>query len=523
MNKINIGGGRDFFAAARAPVLAHRGACATSHPLATAEAMRILQNGGTAADAAIAAGAVQCVVEPHMTGLGGDCFALIKKSPSEPPLALNGSGWTPQKLSLTAVQRDGINEFSPHAVTVPGAVAAWRELHARFGQLPWRRLFITAEHYARDGFAVAARVAQDWRREEARLKQSNAAAVFLPHGRAPAAGDIFRLPALADTLRTIGADGGESFYQGDAARDMVAVLRAGGGAHELSDFADFAAGGATWVSPIAGNYRGWRVWECPPNGQGVVALLMLAAMDGALPAAEEPAAAFFADITRRAYAWRDETLGEHTRKDWAAFFAEQGAALRTAAPPSAMPPDSAGVHKDTVYIAAIDGNGMAVSFINSIFYPFGSGILAPTSGVLLQNRGLSLSLLPHSPNVIAVRKRPLHTIIPAIAEQDGDTLVFGIMGGHYQAAGQAWFLSKLLDDGADLQTAMDAPRFFAYPDKVQIEPSFAATAMDFLRRRGYSLAVCEQPLGGGQAILRRADGLLVAVSDSRKDGMAAGC
>ena len=431
----------------RAPLYAPLAAAATSHPLASAEALAVLRAGGSAADACIAACAVQCVVEPHMTGVGGDCFALIKK-PSSPPMALNGSGRTPRALSCQWCADnniDAIGENSPLSVTIPGAVAAWKALHSRFGRLPWGGLFSAAVRYAHEGYPIAARVARDWNTNIAKLQRDKTTKhIFLPNGKAPREGEIHRQPQLAETIHLIAQDGGRAFYRGVIAEDIISRLNDLGAPHTADDF---SACKAEWLSPISNDYRRWRVWQCPPNGQGVVALLMLAAMQKNDEWATLPEALHihrFAEITHRAYQWRDSQLGDvpvDIKSLLAAGIADNHTSL------SASASQLSNAHRDTVYLAAIDQWGLAVSFINSIYHPFGSGITAPKSGVLLHNRGLSFSLSPKHPNALTGDARPMHTLIPAIAEGPaGEILAFGVMGGHYQAAGQAWVLSKILDE-----------------------------------------------------------------------------
>ena len=462
-----------------------------------------------------------------MTGVGGDCFALVKSPRHRAPLALNGSGWAPGNVDAGAL--NVIGECSAHAVTVPGAVSAWKKLHDRFGRLPWRGLFTAAIRYAAEGAPVAARVALDWQESSSRVaSDTDAANIFLPEGKAPQVGDIHRQPKLAATLAAIADDGGRSFYKGAIAEDIVGKLKSLGGAHELSDFAEYKA---QWQTPIAGEYRGRRIWQCPPNGQGAVVLLMLAAMSQIKDwqnITGQRRAHYYAIITRLAYQWRDNNIGDdidaaQLQKQIAdeaaniARFVQSG----ELPPPLPAPPPQA-EHRDTVYLAAIDKWGLCVSFINSIFHPFGSGIVAPQSGVLLHNRGASFSLREGSANKLAPRKRPMHTIIPAIAESENETAAFGVMGGHYQAAGQAWFLCKWLDEGMNLQQALDAPRFFNYPDAVYAEPTLHDDVCGELKKRGHKVVFNKQPLGGGQAVMRLANGVLVAASDTRKDGMAVG-
>ena len=479
----------------------------------------ILRRGGTAADAAIAAAAVLCLAEPHMTGIGGDCFALVKTPQHKTPLALNGSGWTPQHIRHHHHTADGGGKAGfadagvADTITVPGAVAGWKKLHDRFGRLPFAMLFDSAIRYADDGCPVAARVAEDWQLAKAQVQTDNdAAQIFLPAGRAPVEGEVFRQPKLAKTLAQI-------------AEDMISKLRTIGGTHSAADFADYDA---SWQMPISGDYRNWRIWQCPPNGQGIVVLLMLSAMTQTADWQTLPPpvrAHRYAIITRMAYQWRDDNIGDESdTAELSQTLMRRGKLIADAAAgdtilsPCAPPPE----HRDTIYLAVADNEGMSVSFINSIFHPFGSGVVAPKSGVLLHNRGASFVRAAGHPNQLAPRKRPMHTIIPAIAESEKGVMAFGVMGGHYQAAGQAWFLHKWLDEGLDLQSALDAPRLFNYPDKLYAEKGLDTETLAELKKRGHLMAQTAQPIGGGQAVLRLANGVIIAASDSRKDGIAAG-
>ncbi len=532
----------------RAPLHAKTAAAATSHPLASCEALAVLRAGGSAADAAIAAATVLAVAEPHMTGVGGDCFALVLAPAQNAPAALNGSGWTPK--AETGEDKNPVGETSPRAVTVPGAVAAWKKLHNRFGKLPWRGLFTAAIRYAAEGCPVAKRVAHDWQESAEKLQQHpETAALFLPGGKPPNEGELHRQPQLAQTLAAIADDGGRSFYRGAIAQEITATLQEKGGVHQLSDFAEYRP---QWQTPLAGEYRNWQIWQCPPNTQGATVLLMLAAMAQTpdwqtLP---PPARAVrFANITRLAYHWRDNNIGDdrhsppcHSRESgnpavnnnnpdntithYHQTIKKEAARIAKAAAkneiPNIPPPPPAAEHKDTVYLAAIDANGLCVSFINSLFHPFGSGILAPKSGVLLHSRGSSFVPEPGHPNCIAPRKRPLHTIIPAIAKRGEETAAFGVMGGHFQAAGQAWFLNKWLDEGCDLQQAMDAPRFFNYPDRIHAEPFLGEDIITALQKTGNKIEFRKAPLGGGQAVHKKANGTITAASDPRKPGIPVG-
>ena len=510
------GNDRLFFPPGRPPVVSGNGAIAASHPVASAVGANAIQQGGSAADAAIAAAAILCVAEPHMTGIGGDAFALVRETNNE-PVALDGSGWLPEKFCAS----EPVSETSPHSVTIPGAVAAWEKLHRRFGKLPWASLFTPAIRAAHDGIPVAPRVARDWRNEKDRvLSDADAKALFLPNGQAPSAGEPHRNPALARALNDIAQNGARAFYAGDIAQDIVSKLNAAGGAHLESDFADYYESGAQWREPMAAAYREWKVWECPPSGQGLAALLMLRAMEKHNLQNETPEnrAVVFAEICRRAYQWRDANIGDNAPKGSADDILES--ALRENFPATGAE------HRDTVYLAVVDGDGLCVSFINSLFHPFGSGIVAPKNGILLHNRGAAFSPDMKNPNAPAPRKRPMHTLIPAMAQSpQGDTLAFGVMGGQYQAAGHAWFLMNVLDLQHDLQSALDAPRLFAFPPEhpeLRIEPGFSESVRRALTNSGWRLTDLIEPLGGGQAVLRFADGVLLSASDARKDGCALG-
>ncbi|MBM3605910.1 MAG: gamma-glutamyltransferase family protein [Alphaproteobacteria bacterium] len=527
--------GFDFLSGRRPSTFSSRAMIATSHPLATAAGLAILSEGGNAVDAAIAASAVQAVVDPSMTGIGGDCFVLY--APANGPVrALNGSGRAPAAADVDALRAAGLTDQIPqtsaHAVTVPGAVSAWCRLHADLGHLPLQRLFAPAIAYARDGYPVTPRVAQDWA-EAAELLAGDphATALFLPNGQSPRAGQRHAQPLLGDRLDQIARHGPAAFYQGPVAAGMVAHLRSLGGLHSDQDFAE-ATEGAEWVDPIRATYRGFDVHECPPNGQGVAALLILKILEGFDMAAMSMADRVHlqAEATKLAYHHRDELLGDATQCDGLVerLLSEPAvAALRaridmTRALQPALwdePP-----HKDTIYLCVVDDQGNAISFINSIFHAFGSGRLDPVSGVLFHSRGASFRLIPGHPNAIGPRKRPMHTIIPGMVTRDGRAVMpFGVMGGQYQAAGHAAFLSAVIDRGLGLQAAVDEPRSFATDGVLQVEPTLPADVCEELERRGHVIKRLTGPMGGAQAIrIDTTTGLLEGGSDSRKDGMALG-
>jgi len=508
---------------------------ATSQPSATLAGVEALRAGGNAVDAAVAACAVLCVTEPQSTGIGGDCFCLYTPAGAEAPVALNGSGHAPAALSAEWLADRGVTaleDTSPHAVTVPGAVDAWARLVEDHGRKSLDELLQPAIGYAEEGFVVHARTAADWREAAGRLAaDSDAAARFLPEGRPVEEGRVFRQPELARTLRRIARDGRAAFYEGPVAGDMVAKLRAAGGLHTLEDF---AARRAEYVAPISTDYRGYRLFECPPNGVGVIALLILNMLEGFEPT-DDPLSPDrmhrLIEATRLAYRDRDAFVADPAdgaaplemllSKDYAAALRRR---IREDRALDALPPAGWPAHDDTVYLSVVDRDGNACSFINSLFKSFGSGILAPESGVMLHNRGLGFSLDPQHPNAVRPNRRPMHTIIPAMLAKDGQTAMsFGVMGGHYQPVGQAWVLSSMLDHGLDPQAALDLPRLFAFDGRVEIERGAPEAACAALRRRGHTTVAADPPHGGGQAIwIDRAAGALVAGSDPRKDGLALG-
>ncbi len=525
---------RDFQRPGRSVVYAARGMAATSHPFASLAAVDILRRGGNAVDAAIAACAVQCVVEPQSTGIGGDCFALFAPA-SGPVVALNGSGWAPAALSLERLRALGISALtadSVHSITVPGAVAAWEMLQRAHGRLDLGAVLEAAISYAEEGFPVLPRVAFDWKQAEARLRGREATRrLYLPSGSAPRAGCVLRYPALARTLRRIAKEGAKVFYEGELAAWMIETLRAAGGLHELSDFAAYEP---AWVEPIHGDYRGVRVFECPPNGQGFVPLLMLHLLEGFALAELDPDGAeryhLEAEATKLAFSERDAwladpragalPLGQVLQKS----HAEE---LRRWIDPKRARfdlPAPCRAGGDTVYIAVVDGEGNACSFINSLYDGFGSALVCPRTGVLFHCRGRAFSLDPDHPNALAPRKRPMHTIIPALAFR-GERLFacFGVMGADFQPVGQVHLLTNLIDYAMDPQTALDHPRAMAYPRDLQLERGIRPEVAERLRAMGHPVTAAATPLGGGQCILLDHErGLLIGGSDPRKDGIALG-
>ncbi|NBN80319.1 gamma-glutamyltransferase [Microvirga tunisiensis] len=528
---------RNFDLPGRSPVIATRGMAATSHPLSTSAAIEILQDGGNAVDAAIAAVAVQCVVEPHMTGLGGDCFAIVTE-PDGRMAGFNGSGAAPRAVSTARLLEEGLREITPesvHAVTVPGAVRAWETLLKAHGSKPLKKLLRRAISYARDGFPVTARVARDWTHSVGKLAADPAsAAAYLVKGEAPQAGDIIRLPRLADTLSAIASGGADAFYTGEIARDIVDTLKARGG---LMTPEDLAACHTTAVAPVLRDYRGHTLAELPPNGQGLVALIMLGLLERHDLAALDPLGPerlhLEIEAARLAYAMRNRFIADPGHMDVCHTDLIRPETLdRLAAQmspdkrnPAIQVPESL-PQTDTVYLSVVDKDGLAVSFINSIFKEFGSGITAPKSGVLLHNRGCSFRVQPGHSNTIEGGKRPMHTILPAFALKDGAPwLCFGVMGGHYQPCGHVHVLTNMIDHGMDVQEAIDAPRLFLDDTftRLQVESGIPEKTAAGLAARGHDVVRAASPIGGAQAIqIDRKRGTLTGGSDPRKDGHAAG-
>jgi gamma-glutamyltranspeptidase/glutathione hydrolase len=525
-------GERDFMAPGRSLAVGDRGVAATSHPAATLAAVDILRAGGNAVDAAIAAVALQGVIDPHMTGIGGDCFAIYAPAQGR-PVAINGSGRAPAKAELAWFQQHGITAIaddSPHAVTVPGAVDAWCRLSAAHGRKGLDAVLAPAIRAAEDGFVVTPRAALDWARYANRIERHGAGVpVYLPGGVAPTTGSRLTHPALAATLRMIARKGRAAFYEGVVAEEIVATLKGLGGLMELEDL---AGAGADEVAPIGADYRGHRLLECPPNGQGVAALLIariLAGFDMSdAGLSEADRIHLLAEASKAAYRQRDALVADPAFHplDVEALLSEASVSalrgridLKRASEPAAfdMP-----VHRDTVYVAVVDRDGNMVSFINSLFFAFGSGIYAPRSGVLLQNRGAGFRLIEGHPNAIAPRKRPFHTIIPGLLEKDGKpVMALGVMGGQYQATGHMQILSGVLDRGLDIQQASDVPRSFAFDGALSLEPTVSASVADDLIARGHRVTWADEPIGGFQAVqIDHERGVMLGASDHRKDGIA---
>jgi gamma-glutamyltranspeptidase/glutathione hydrolase len=524
---------RDFQFPGRSPVIACEGMAATSHPLATLAAIDMLRAGGNAADAAIAASAALCVIEPESTGIGGDCYCLVSQ-PGKPVWGYNGSGRSGATASDEALRAKGMEAIgmtSVHAVTVPGAVDAWEAILKAHGRFDLARALQPAIKYAEHGFPVSQRVAWDWGRHVAKLKADPGATMhYLFDGKAPKEGDVVRLPALARTLKTIAAQGARAFYEGEIAEDMAATVSARGSFLTVEDFVKHRG---DVVTPISSNYRGLDLVEIPPNGQGITALIMLNILENFDLAALDPLGPerfhLVLETARLAYAVRDSHVADAAYmrvavadlldKGFAKKLASRIDLKRRAKLPAAPTPGN-----DTIYFSVVDRDRMAVSFINSLYSNFGTGICTEKTGILLTNRGACFTLAAGHPNTFGPAKRPLHTIIPALAMREGRCdMSFGVMGAHFQPMGHVQIVLNTRDYGMDVQQAIDMPRFFFEDEQTVVERATPAATIDGLKQRGHNVAMAQTPWGGSQIVKIDWDrGVLIGGSDPRKDGCALG-
>jgi gamma-glutamyltranspeptidase / glutathione hydrolase len=531
----------------RSVVATRHGIVATSHPLAAMAGVQMLERGGTAIDAAIAANAVLGVVEPMMSGIGGDLFAIVSDGRTGSLSGLNASGWSPARLTPSYLAKQRPHSDPSHAmpergilsVTVPGAVAGWASLRERFGRLPLAKILEPAIRYAEDGFPVSEIVARMWALYAPALAADpGARATYLPDNRAPASGALFRNPDLARSLERIGAEGPTAFYRGHIADTLVRYSEALGGPLEAADLAEFEP---EWVTPMQAHYRGWTVSELPPNSQGIAALLMLGVMEQfpireygfhsarALHIMIEAKKLAFADLLREVGDPRSDArpVGALLQPDHHASRAALIDMRRASASalPSTLTERTRG--SDTIYVAAVDRSGTIVSLIQSIYMGFGAGLVAPGTGFALQNRGALFSLAPGHPNILAPRRRPLHTIIPGFMERDGVRIGFGIMGGWNQAQAHAQFVSAVADFGLSIQEALEAGRF-TKPTvdgrDVKLEAHVPASTRQELQSLGHEVETVPtrttNDFGFGQAVLCRPDGVHFGASDPRHDGAA---
>ncbi len=510
-----------------------QGAAATSQPLATLAAIDILRDGGNAIDAAIAACAVLGIVEPMGTGIGGDCFALCWMAKKQRLVAINGSGHAPGALTTERLMAQGINkiaETSVHAVTVPGAIDAWCRLNADFGKLPLAAILEPAIAIAEHGFAVTPCIAAEWAANTSKLSADpNAKRQYLIEGRAPQAGEIMAIPNLGQAMRAVAAKGRDGFYAGALAREMVAYLNQLGGVHTLDDF---AAQRSRYVEPIRSLYRGVDIVQMPPNAQGLVTLLILNILSGfeldTHPTVSAQRFHLVTEASRLAFEVRDRVIADpdmaavptdHILSE--AFARELRGRIRLdRAMPYAGSDERA--QRDTVYVAVADADHNICSFINSLYFQFGTGLASPDSAIVFHNRGVGFRIQPGHPNTVAPRKRPSHTILPGMAFRDGQPWIsLGVKGAAFQPIGQATILTAVIDDGLDFQEAIDAARCgYNNEGKVEVERSVPTAVREGLLALGHPVVDAKAALGGAQLVaIDRKRGTLAAASDPRKDGI----
>ena len=525
---------------ARSMVITDRGIVATSQTLASQAGAQVLARGGSAIDAAIAANAVLGVVEPESDGIGGDLFAIYWDAKTGKLSAINASGWAPTGLTIDFLKSQG-NATMPqtgiHSATVPGCVDGWDKLHKRFGKLPWADLFQPAIYFADHGYPVTEMIGNAWKMEEGKLgKDLNAQRVFLHDGHAPQIGEMFRDPQMAAALKLIATQGAAAFYKGPIAQAILKTSQRLGGKFTAADLAEFQA---EWVEPISTDYRGWKVYELPPNGQGVAAIEMLNIlsqfpMSGYIP---RGAGELHTEIEAQKLAFADlrKYIGDmrFTKPPLAGMismdYAKERAKLidlgrANCSVPAGTPPVIRG---DTIYLSVVDRDGNIVSLIQSLYDHFGSGVVVDDYGFTLQNRGGLFLLQPGHPDELAPRKRPLHTIIPAFMEKGDVHIGFGIMGGLNQVQAHAQFVSNVVDHGMNVQMALEAPRFtkknFGGCD-VLIENRIPEEVREALSARGHQLKVLgdfASDMGGGQVVVHNSStGVNWGASDPRKDGAA---
>src|SRR5579859_6528472 len=525
---------RNFHFAGRSTVHCQNGMVATSHPQAALAGIDVLRDGGTAADAAVAASALLAVIEPQSTGIGGDCFALIQPRGEGKIAAYNGSGRAPAAANVEWYLERKIHAVpltSAHSVSIPGAIDAWQTILRDHGKLGLDTLLQPAIKAAEEGYVVSPRIAFDWKNGFEKLKKgTNTPCYLLPHGKPAVAGDVIKQPELGSTLRAIAKGCRDAFYEGAIAEDMVETLRGIGGLHTTDDFASHTT--ETTV-PIGTQYKGLDVWQCPPNGPGITMLVMLNILSrfdlAKFPAMSVERFHLEAEAARVAYMMREQRIGDpaHVNVDVAGIlkeFADQYAPRIRMDRMLDLPKVSPPMNPSTIYVTVVDKDRNVCSFINSIAHSFGSAIVSNKTGILLQNRGAGFRIQPGHPNCIAPGKRPLHTIIPGLVTRNGRAVMpYGVMGGQYQPVGHVRVLTNMLDYGCDAQEAIDMPRGLHYENVYQLEDGVPADIVEGLKKLGHQTTSLVAPLGGGQAIWIDWDkGTLTGGSDPRKDGCALG-
>jgi gamma-glutamyltranspeptidase/glutathione hydrolase len=519
---------------ARSMVITRYGIAATSYTLASQAGAQVLARGGSAADAAIAANAVLGVAEPMMNGMGGDLFAIYWEAKTGKLYGLNSSGWAPKGLTITHLKAKDVTkmpEYGIDTVTVPGAVAGWNALHQRFGRLPWKEIFQPAIFYAENGYPVPELIQAFWADAASDLQQPT---VLLPNGKPPALGHVFHNPEVAKALRLVADGGSKAFYQGEIAQAILSTSQALGGTMSADDLEEFSP---EWVEPISTTYRGWTVYELPPNGQGMAALEMLNIMETAPPSPDGPLSV--AELHKKieamklAYAdlYRYNADPRFARvpvkgllsKDYAQQRAKLIDANKANCEVAAGKPPTS----ETTYLTVVDRDGNIASLIQSNYASFGSGITVRGMGFVLQDRGALFSLDPSHPNALAARKRPFHTIIPAFMERGNQHIGFGIMGGPNQPLAHAQFVSNVVDYGMNIQAALETARFTVSPERgchIVIESRVPPEVRQKLSAMGHQLKVEREystSMGRGQAVLHDAHtNVNYGASDARADGSA---
>jgi gamma-glutamyltranspeptidase/glutathione hydrolase len=527
---------------ARSMIVTKYGIVASSQFLASQAGAKMLEQGGNAVDAAIAANAVLGLTQPYVNGMGGDLFAIYYEARTGKVYGLNSSGWTPKAMTIDWLKAKGVTKIDPRSVytiTVPGCVAGWDALRKRFGTKPFTELLASAVFYAENGFPLPEIGARSWI-TRALLNQPGYKETYQPGGKRPELGDVFKNPALAESFRQVAAKGRDGYYKGSMAANLVKFLQAQGGAHTLEDFAEFEP---EWVEPISTTYRGWQVYELPPNGQGVAALSMLNIMEN-FPLRDyghNSAAALHVMIEAKKLAYADmakyvgdprfgpipvkEMLSKDLAKQRAGLINMEKASCKVLPSEIKNFLDTHG--NETIYMSTIDKEGNIVSLIQSNYSGYGTGMVAPGAGFSFHNRGAGFDLTPGKPNSLAGHKRPLHTIIPALMHKDDVTVGFGIMGGWNQSQAHAQFVANVVDFGMNVQAALEAARFtkgtFDGCD-LQIETRVAEAVREELRRRGHLLTpmgAYSGAMGNGESVMRDARrGVNFGASDPRTDGAA---
>jgi gamma-glutamyltranspeptidase / glutathione hydrolase len=525
----------------RSVVITDRGIVATSQVLASQAGAQILAHGGSAVDAAIAANAVLGVTEPMMNGIGGDLFLIYWDAKSGKLYGLNASGWAPQGLTIDFLQKHGIKEMPEegiHSVTVPGAVDGWAKAHERFGRLPWKSLFTPAIYYAENGYQVSEIIRDFWAIARNRLNQTaEAQRVFLPKGKVPEVGEKFSNPDLGKALRQLADKGPQEFYSGEIAQAILKTSTSLGGTMQAADLAEFSS---EWVDPISIDYRGWKVYELPPNGQGMAALEMLNIMATSQPDKQGPLGTMelhkkieamklaYTDL----YRYNGDPRFTHipVRGLLSREYAEQRAALINPEKANCAAVSGTPAKSDTTYLAVVDKEGNIASLIQSLYDYFGSGVAVKGMGFVLQDRGGLFVLDRNHPDALAPHKRPFHTIIPAFMERGDEHIGFGIMGGSNQPLAHAQFVSDVADYRWNIQAALSAPRFTirdtgeAIKCTILVESRITPGVQAQLREKGHDLVVRKEYsafMGRGQAVLHNsATGINFAASDPRADGDA---